>query len=178
MDKVKRTLFLDRDGVINEHVKNGYVLSANDFKIKDDFFKEIGKIAFHFDYIIVITNQSPLGRGLLSLKALYEINLKLLRKAKLYSINITDILYSPGQDNNCVTRKPNTGMFEYALRSYNDINLDSSIFIGDSYSDYQAAKKLGVSYYNLKGADEFYKSLNIENNFDNINELIKNIIFE
>ena len=168
--KNKSCIFLDRDGVINIHRQNEYVTSLAEFSFKEGFFGCLRQISVNFDYIIIITNQSALTRGLLSFHELLKLNSVIVTEALKYSIEITDILYCPSKDDVCYNRKPNPGMIEYALNNYPDININNSIYIGDSERDFLLAKRIGLKYFNITGIDKFYLEEEIAS-FDNICEI-------
>ena len=69
-------LLLDRDGVINEERSN-YVLNWEQFVFKKDFLENVYLCSEFFDKIFIVTNQSCVGRGLLSVAKLNFIHKKL-----------------------------------------------------------------------------------------------------
>jgi D-glycero-D-manno-heptose 1,7-bisphosphate phosphatase len=148
-----KALFLDRDGVINKH--NGYVL-----KYKDFIFLSGVKKAIHYAntkgyLVIIITNQSAIGRSWM--KESYLNKMHSLMKKNIFEYNgsyVDDILYSPYYHkskkkiyrSNKKDRKPGTGMLIKAIKKWN-INIKHSIFIGDQTTDKLAAQQCNIKFY-------------------------------
>ena len=138
----RKTIFLDRDGVINEEKKD-YVKNLKEFKIIDGSLQAIELLKKNNFRVVVITNQSAINRGLLSVEKLNEIHDFL--KSKLLELNTTldGIYFCPHTPNeNCMCRKPKPGLFEQAMSEL-DINIKDSLMIGDSQTDIDAANKIG-----------------------------------
>lgn len=136
--KKKPALFLDRDGVINRD--HGYVHKVEDF----DFYPEIFEICRDFSKsgipIVVITNQSGIGRGKFSLDDFVSLNNWMLGEFRKQEVSITKVFFcasAPGQEFD-YRRKPEPGMFFEAAKEF-DIDLNRSLMIGDKESDMIAA---------------------------------------
>jgi len=118
---------------------SSYVSKIEDFKFIDGVFKA----CLHFKNlgfdIIVVTNQSGIGRGYYT-KNDFDILNKYMKKEFLRNhIEILDVFYCPHKpENKCKCRKPETEMIEKALSLY-DIDLEKSWMIGDKISDIQFA---------------------------------------
>ena len=147
-----RCLFLDRDGVINYDF--GYVYLEKDFKFREEIFSLCKEAKNNFFKIIVITNQSGIGRGYYSENEFQKLNKYMLNIFKLNDINIDDVYFCPFHPiygkgkylKNSYYRKPNPGMFLKAAKMHN-IDLMQSIMIGDKKSDNEAAFKAGIGFY-------------------------------
>ncbi len=140
------TLFLDRDGVINKKIENGYVLSPDDLEFLPDVFHFLAMAAKLFQKIIIVTNQQCIGKGLLTVAALNEINSYILNLVELNGGRIDAVYFAPdlaGEYN--TLRKPATGMAELAKADFPEINFEKSLMIGDSLSDMQFGKALGMT---------------------------------
>lgn len=136
------TLFLDRDGVINYKINEGYVRSKEEFVFIPDFLKSIGDLTLLFRHIIIITNQQGIGKGLMTAKDLYDIHDFMVEKIKDNNGSIDKIYYCPHlESDNCFCRKPKSGMIVNALEDFPDIDVRKSYLIGDSTSDILAGKK-------------------------------------
>ena len=85
--------FLDRDGVINED--KGYISKISDFKIYPGVGKAISLLNKRNYLVIIITNQSGIGRGLIKIKELENLHNHLRKKIKKYRAKIDDIFYCP-----------------------------------------------------------------------------------
>ena len=93
--------------------------------------------------VIIITNQSAINRGLLTIKILNEIHNHLQEILKDNNTSIDDFYFCPHiPDENCKCRKPNPGMLLKAVQEH-DIDMSQSFMIGDSLTDIQAAEKAG-----------------------------------
>ena len=143
MDKV---VFLDRDGVINKNRAN-YVKSWDEFEFLPNAKKGI-KLLNDSDFkIIIITNQSVVGRGIIKEKTLNEIHEKMLKELNKCRCRIEKIYCCPHAPwDNCDCRKPKPGMLLKAADDF-DLDLKECHFIGDSKTDEEAGKIVGCKTY-------------------------------
>lgn len=141
MKKIK-ALFLDRDGVINKDL--GYVYRIEDFEFMPGIFAALrGFIELGFE-IFVVTNQSGIGRKYYTQADFDKLSEYMINEFKAQGVNIKKIYHCPHTpDDNCECRKPKSGMFLKALSEFN-IDMKSSIMIGDKQSDIDAASGAGV----------------------------------
>lgn len=150
-------LFLDRDGIINED--NGYVYKASDFLFKDEIF-EIVKKANECNYrVVVVTNQSGIGRGIYTLDDYQELTKWMLERFAEKNCKIDLVLYAsldPSADNpselEVLRRKPNPGMILEAADTLN-IDLENSVLIGDQERDVLAGYAAGIRSLFLLGKE-------------------------
>ena len=138
------TLFLDRDGVINEKLENDYVKGWNDFIFKTGALRAITGLSNIFSRIFIVTNQRGVGLGLMTQKGLHEIHEKMVSEIVNASGRIDQIYFCTGIDDGDECRKPNTGMGLKAKQEFPDIDFSKSIMVGDSISDMEFGKKLGM----------------------------------
>jgi len=140
--KSEKVFFLDRDGVINKDI--GYLHKISDLEFIEGIF-ELCSIVSRFGYkIIIVTNQSGIGRGYFSKKDFIELTRFIKLTFKQKGIKIKDIFYCPHTaEDNCSCRKPLPGMFIEAIRKYN-IDVANSWVIGDSERDIEAAIGAGI----------------------------------
>ena len=137
------TIFLDRDGVINEN-RSDYVKSWGEFCFLPGSKEAIAMLTNAGHRIIVCTNQAGVARGRLSLETVEEIHGRKVAEIAQAGGRIERVYYCPhGKDENCFCRKPRPGML---LRARDELGLDlhDAIFIGDSISDIRAAFAAGV----------------------------------
>jgi D-glycero-D-manno-heptose 1,7-bisphosphate phosphatase len=111
---------------------------------KFDFIDGVFEACNHFiklGYeIIVITNQSGIGREYYSKDDFIELTDWMKNEFKKHGINILNVYFCPhSPDENCNCRKPNIGMIEQSLKDFNNIDLENSWLIGDKTSDIQTA---------------------------------------
>mgnify|MGYP001414640198 FL=1 len=138
-----KTIFLDRDGVINKEVN--YLHKIENFK----FIEGVFDACLYFqnlEYkIIIISNQSGISRGYFNENDYKNLTEWMLDQFDKNSVSILDIFYCPhGPESKCNCRKPKPGMFINAKDRYN-ISMENSWMIGDSESDIQAANNAGIS---------------------------------
>ena len=142
MEKTK-VFFIDRDGVINKEI--GYLHEIAKFEFIDGVIEALKYIQNKGFEIIVITNQSGIGRGMYSREKFLELNKWMIDFLSSQGVKILDVLYCPHTpEDRCACRKPLPGMFLEAIKKY-DIDREMSWSIGDKETDIQAAKSSGVS---------------------------------
>lgn len=137
-----KTIFLDRDGVINKEV--GYLHKIKDFEFIDGVFNACLYFQSLGYQIIIITNQSGIGRGYYHEDDFHKVNDWMLEQFKRRGINILSVLFCPhGPESTCDCRKPKPGMFLQANDQY-DIDIEKSWMIGDKETDIEAANTAGI----------------------------------
>jgi len=135
-----KAVFLDRDGVINKK-RIDHVKSVDEFKIFSNVGDAIKLLKDKGYLVIVITNQSVIGRNIISEKKLDEIHIELKNYLKQSNTYVDSIYYCPHiPEQNCDCRKPKPGLLIKASNDFG-IDLEKSYFIGDSVSDLNAAKE-------------------------------------
>ena len=145
----KRAVFLDRDGVIN--VNHGYVHDVESFKFIDGIF-EVARAAHDRGYtLIVVTNQSGIGRGYYSEQQFNNLTEWMCNEFLSEGAPIEKVYFSPfhptagigAYRKDDISRKPHPGMIHQAQSEMN-LHLKSSILIGDNAIDIQAGIAAGV----------------------------------
>ena len=168
----KKALFLDRDGVIN--LDYGYVHKIQDFEFIDGIFNLSQQAVLNGYLILVITNQSGIGRGFYTLKEFEDLSDWMCKQFLGNGILITKVYHSPFHPTCGIgeykkdheTRKPRPGMIHLAADEF-DLDLNSSILIGDKKTDIQAGNNAGVGInvlYSHKGKSniQFGKKLGFD----------------
>ena len=171
-----KTIFLDRDGVINKEVE--YLFRISDF----EFIEGVFDACLYFqqlDYkIIIISNQSGIARGYYTKSDYQKITEWMLNQFNIKGISILDILYCPhGPESSCDCRKPKPGMFIEAKNKYNT-RMKDSWMIGDKETDIKAANLAGITNTILVRSGHIIDKSNSKSKFtiDSIkqsNEVIK-----
>ena len=141
-------VFLDRDGTLIE--ERDYLTSFNQVQLIEDAVESVHRINHTGLTPIVVTNQSAVGRGMLTAVALEAIHRLIDREFRLNGARIDAFYYCPHHPEaklpefriDCDCRKPKPGMLVKAARDWN-INLSRSFMIGDSSRDVEAGKAAG-----------------------------------
>lgn len=140
-----KAIFLDRDGTINKDF--GYISKLEQIELLSGV-PEALKIFQEAGYkLIVITNQSGVGRGYFSQNDVYMVNQRLKELLSLVGVSITDFyicFHSPADNCNC--RKPSPLLIKQAVSNY-QIDVKLSFMFGDKDSDVVAGEKAGVKSY-------------------------------
>lgn len=136
-------IFLDRDGVI---IKNrvDYVQDWSDVAFLPGSMEALRLLSHTRHKIVIVTNQSVVGRGLITLKKADEINARLLGEVRNQGARIDGLYmcpHTPADD--CGCRKPAPGLIQRAAEELS-IDLDRSLLIGDAISDLRAGRAAGI----------------------------------
>lgn len=137
------TLFIDRDGVVNEEKPESYINHWDEF-----YFYPGAKDAFRvfsglFGRIIMVTNQRGVARGFTLPENLALIHSNMLREIEKAGGRIDRIYFCP--DLESVNRKPNPGMAMQAFEDFPDIDPQKSVMIGNTLSDMQFGRNAGIA---------------------------------
>nr|WP_160054269.1 D-glycero-beta-D-manno-heptose 1,7-bisphosphate 7-phosphatase [Shewanella litoralis] len=150
MTRLKKAVFLDRDGVINKDT--GYVHNVDDFEYIDGVFeaclalKEMGYL------LVVVTNQSGIARGMYSEDDFHHLTEWMDWNFADKGVDLDGIYYCPHHPEkglgeykqDCDCRKPKPGMLNSASQFLN-IDLSQSVMVGDKADDMRAAKAAGIN---------------------------------
>jgi D-glycero-D-manno-heptose 1,7-bisphosphate phosphatase len=139
------TLFLDRDGVINKRPPGDYVKNWPEFEFLQGALEALKILATKFQRIIIITNQQGIGKNIMTPEDLHMIHSKLKKEVAKKGGRIDAIYFCPdlaAQPNNC--RKPSVKMAEWAKRDFPEIDFSKSIMAGDTLSDLQFGRNVGM----------------------------------
>ncbi len=140
---MKKYVLLDRDGVIN-HDSEDFIKSPEEWLPIAGSLEAIALLKKHHFYVVVITNQSGLARGLFDEKTLNAIHEKMQNLVARNGGKIDAIYFCPHDANaNCSCRKPKAGLLtQFSIE--NHVDLTDIFFIGDSLRDIQAARNGGA----------------------------------
>ncbi len=142
MKRKKQAIFVDRDGVINRD-SAAYIKNCDEFQFLPESLEALALLEQHGYDVIVITNQSIIGRKMVGIDVLMAIFDKLTKGVENAGGNIKDIYFCPhAPDDQCDCRKPLPGMILKAGEKH-DINLEKSCMIGDSAKDIECGKNAG-----------------------------------
>ncbi len=139
---LNRAVFLDRDGTINVDRGNHNCHLAN-FEFLPEAVEGLKHLSTTDYKLIIITNQSKIGRGIQTPGEYQEITDYMLRHLKQRKIRIEAVYHCPHlSEDNCECRKPKSGMLEKAAEDF-AIDLEQSWMIGDSTRDIECGENAG-----------------------------------
>lgn len=139
------TLFLDRDGVINKRIVDGYVLNRKQFKFLPEVLKAIKHLSEIFGRIVIVTNQQGVGKNLMTEDDLNDIHNFMIREIETAGGRIDSVYQCTnleGTKGNL--RKPDIGMGLLAEDEFPEINFRKSVMVGDNVTDMIFAERLGM----------------------------------
>lgn len=169
---MRRAIFLDRDGTLNEDP--GYLGDPDKVVLLPSVGESLALLKNEFNFLlIVVSNQSGVARGLISKEDVDKVNQKINSLLKSYNVEIDEFYYCTAHpdfssEEECECRKPSPKMILEAAEKY-DVNLIESYMIGDSKSDILAAKNSGCKSILVKTGlgEETFNALLSENIFPN-----------
>ncbi|MCF6435875.1 D-glycero-beta-D-manno-heptose 1,7-bisphosphate 7-phosphatase [Pseudoalteromonas sp. MMG022] len=145
-----KAIFLDRDGVIN--VDHAYVHKVEDFEFIDGVFEACQQFIAQGYIIVVVTNQSGIGRGYYDQQQFATLSEWMCGEFAKHQVTISKVYYCPHHpekalpefQKECDCRKPSPGMLNEAIAEF-DIDVSESVMVGDKLSDIEAARAAGVN---------------------------------
>lgn len=142
-NKRRKIVFMDRDGTIHiDKVETHLIDDLEFFNDTVSFMQKVTSLGYD---IIVVTNQSGIGKGHYDIETMKEFNFHMVKELEKYGINILAVLYCPHiKEDNCSCMKPKSGMFEKARELFN-IDMSNSIMVGDQTSDVLASINIGIT---------------------------------
>lgn len=140
-NRSRPAVFLDRDGTINEDT--GFIDSPERLIIIDGAASAIKKLNSKGFHVVVITNQSGVGRGYFSKESADAVNKRLEEILKKQEAHLDGIYYCPHHpDDGCECRKPRTGLIKKASADLS-IDFNKSYVVGDKVCDVELAQNIG-----------------------------------
>jgi D-glycero-D-manno-heptose 1,7-bisphosphate phosphatase len=150
-----RTVFLDRDGVLNEKLPEGrYVSSGSDFRLLPGVPEAIASLNRAGLRVIVVSNQRGIALGLYSAADVERIHAGFQGLLKAAGAHVDGLYFCPHDKGQCQCRKPLPGLFEQAAADFPEIDSETSLMIGDSLSDIEFGRGLGMGTILIDGALE------------------------
>ena len=146
----RKAVFLDRDGVIN--IDHGYVSRPEQFEFIDGVFEACLYLQQQGYLLIVVTNQSGIGRGYYTEQQFLQLTHWMTEQFKAKGVHLTEVFFCPHHPENalppyqihCNCRKPAPGMLLEAIQKHH-IDPQQSVMLGDKKADMQAAAAAGVA---------------------------------
>lgn len=168
------TLFLDRDGVINERIPGQYISKVEDLKLTPGCRQAIASFNFYFGNIVVVTNQAGISKGLTTPEQLNNVHNHIADELKRFHARVHKFYHCPDLANtNSPCRKPAVGMGHQAQKDFPQIDFSKSIMVGDSHSDMEFGKALGMKCILIEGKkeeEELLKDYPTEGRYQNLFE--------
>ena len=146
MLSVPSCAFIDRDGVINRRIIDGYVLTWPEFEFLPGAIDALVALSASVPKVVIVTNQQGVGRGLMTRGSLNEIHAQmsdavLKRGGRIDDILVCDHLAS----SNCGCRKPSAKLPKDWLAHHPDVDDRRTVVVGDADSDMEMARRLGLT---------------------------------
>lgn len=138
------TLFLDRDGVINEDVVGDYIKEWESFVFRAGTLEAISILSPLFARVIIVSNQRGVEKGLMTRAELDRITDNMLLAIEKAGGKIDQVFYCTSLNNQDPNRKPNSGMALQAKDMFPEINFSKSIMVGNMPSDMWFGKNIGA----------------------------------
>lgn len=138
------TLFIDRDGVINEETIGEYVLHWDQFIFSKGVLQSFKKLSDVFGRLLLVTNQRGVGKGLMTKQALDSIHFEMQREIAVVGGHLDKIYHCTDVENSSFYRKPNPGMAVQAKRDFPEIDFTKSIMVGNKPSDMRFGRAAGM----------------------------------
>jgi D-glycero-D-manno-heptose 1,7-bisphosphate phosphatase len=145
-------VFLDRDGVINRKAVEGeYIGNWSQFVILPGVEEAIRLLKRAGKTVAVVTNQRGIALGKYTELDLTDIHQRLQKHLETFGAGIDAFYFCPHDRHQCECRKPGTALLEQAFRDFPRAGAANSLLIGDSLSDVQAARKMGMRSVFIEG---------------------------
>lgn len=157
MKATARAVFVDRDGVLVRDV--GYLSHVKHLKVLHGVPQALKLLRAAGFKVVVVTNQSGIHRGYLTLATLKQLHAELRSRLAKQGAKWDALYFSPhGPDSDHPMRKPNPGMLKAAQRRFK-LDLKACYMVGDRPSDVGAGRNAGVkaSLVVRTGAGRRYK---------------------
>lgn len=139
---LEKVVFLDRDGVINFDSPD-YIKSWDEFEFLPGSLAGIAALSAAGYHVMLITNQSIIGRGMVPLPVLEDIHWRMQQAVEAAGGKIFDIFFCPHRpDAYCDCRKPEPGMIFQAKQRYG-IDLSQAVMVGDNAKDIACGQNAG-----------------------------------
>lgn len=147
-----RTVFLDRDGVINRKAPEGeYVYLWEQFHVLAGSVEAIAALNASGRKVFVVTNQRGVSLGLYTAADIEQLHRRFADHLAQHHAHVDGFYYCPHGKDACRCRKPGPGLFEQAFAEHPGTSAATSLMIGDSLSDIEAGKRLGMHTIFIEG---------------------------
>lgn len=159
---MKPVVFLDRDGVLNRRIMNGYVTRLEDFDILDGVLPSLGLLTRAGFRLAVVTNQQGIAKGLMTLEDANILHQHLRQAATEFGGVLQEFYVCPHyRDAGCACRKPKPGLLDQA-HAFKELDWPKAFLIGDSDSDILAGQARGVTTIKVAGPSKVNANFTIK----------------
>ena len=140
-----RTVFLDRDGVLNEKAPEGeYIWRRQDFRVLEGVPEAIACLNRAGLRVVVATNQRGVALGRYSLADVHALHADFQKRLAERGAHIDAFYVCPHGGGDCNCRKPLPGLFQQAVAEFPEIDAETSVMVGDSRIDIEFARGTGM----------------------------------
>ena len=137
----KPTIFLDRDGTLNEDT--GYVTSPENLTLFPGVVESVARLNRLGHRLVLVTNQSAIARGFMTVEDLHLIHQKLHKELEMGGGWLDGIFFCPHHpEDACACRKPRPGLIQQAVKEL-QVNAAQSYLVGDKHIDMVLAQAVG-----------------------------------
>jgi histidinol-phosphate phosphatase family protein len=144
LSATQKVIFLDRDGVINRDSPS-YIKNWNEFVFLPGSREALQRFAAAGFTTIIISNQSAVNRGLMTLESLIDLHRRLQSAVTASGGHIADVYFCPHRpDEGCDCRKPQPGLILQACQRHS-VEVKKTLMIGDSAKDIECARNAGCA---------------------------------
>lgn len=152
LQRTIRTVFLDRDGVINRKLPEGfYVTRWDEFELLPGVAAAVTRFNRAGLLVVVVSNQRGVARGRCTMANIDTIHAALQDRLAGSGAHIDGFFICPHEKGQCDCRKPLPGLFHQAVARFPQIDAAASVMIGDSLSDIEFGHRLGMTTVFLEG---------------------------
>jgi D-glycero-D-manno-heptose 1,7-bisphosphate phosphatase len=153
------TVFLDRDGILNEKMPEGqYVARWEEFRVLRGVPETLRRLNEAGLRVIVVSNQRGIAKGLYTAADVAAIHARFQQLLDKAGAHVDAFFICPHDKGECNCRKPLPGLFEQAVVQFPEITPETSVMIGDSLSDIEFGRGLGMRTVFVEGDQERQKT--------------------
>ncbi len=139
-----KTVFLDRDGVINRSAKpHQYICSFEEFVFMPEAEESLARLKKNGYQLLLVTNQRGIARGMVSREQIDRLHEDMQEHLRQRHAALDGIYICPHNEGECECRKPQIGLFLQAEKNFK-IDKSKAWMVGDSDSDVEAGRRYGI----------------------------------
>jgi len=153
-----RTVFLDRDGILNQKMpEHRYVTRWEEFRVLPGVPAALRRLNDAGLRVVVVSNQRGIAKGLYTAADLEAMHSQFQQLLAGEGARIDAFFICPHETDECNCRKPLPGLFEQAVARFPEITAATSVMIGDSPTDVDFGRRLGMKTILVDGNEELRK---------------------